>query len=57
MLDDKQGVAGSVNNTIGLNINQDTEPKNWGHWTCLGPGSYRVVMGLNLSALIISQTW
>ena len=39
MLDDKQGVAGSVNNTIGLNINQDTEHKNWGHWTCLGPGS------------------
>lgn len=54
MLDDKQGVAGSVNNTIGLNINQDTEHKNSGQWTCLGA---RVVMGLNLSTLIISQTW
>ena len=39
MLDDKQGVAESVNNTIGLNINQDTDHKNWGQWTCLGAGS------------------
>ena len=39
MLDDKQGVAVSVNNTIGLNINQDTEHKNLGQWTCLGAGA------------------
>ena len=41
MLDDKQGVAGTVNSTIGLNINQDnikTAAANW-EGLKLGPGT------------------